>query len=871
MRLGKLCSIALCGFLVAGALARAEAPPEIRAVYVPTFSTYTLAMSRNVVDAVLDSNINQVYVQVRARGDALYFPNRLDATYPNAEPRGQLYSLNPADLDVLQYYIDRLQNADPPVEVHAWVTVYNSWNRAFDPPSPDHIFNAHRDWLTYRRNGIQYGGGSEDGALDPGHPEVQEHLFNVFMDIVRNYDIDGLHLDYVRLIDSDAGYHPVAKQRFLEETGWNFDTQNASGQLDVVYRAWRRDKVAELVQRVHDRIQLEKPWVNYSAFIVQFTDQIRNLAQGYNWWIAQGVLDTLHPSTYSSSVSTTVSRWNSARDRLAQNNNQNTRQMVAAVGSYLYTDPPVDPPQPQRNLEAVNQLRGNARKPDGFNFFAYAALFNNGNLTPRDLMARDLFDTGGPMDDWAPVPIPAHKAAKGMERIPPNPPMSPGVTLDNGSPRVSFARPDPAADGDRPVRYRLYRDTKADVDLNWANLVMEWWDPGSPRETFTHSDITAPTGMLFYKAVAFDEWNNRAVSGPIGPVTVSAGSTTYIIETRAGGKNVGDYSETGSFSDSTSHSTAPGTTPGIGSRYITRTNATAPASIARFTPSGLPDGEYRVAVTCFNFASANAQGITVRVADAEGIEETTFDLTAANAGNQWAPVATMTITEGAEHFIEFDNTTQINIGTSTNARMNAAAVRFEALSPTFEPKPPVTEPAPTFPVGGEVIVDNAPHMLHWDGRIVGSPDNGKWALNDTFTGYYNTNARFVAPANYPPFDQYAVWVVDLPRAGRWAIDGWVRDNTIFARGAQYRFVDGDGIVRDTATTQRTGTDSNTTGGWHINVDGVDDAGAYYFNKGRVYVTIYGNSAFTNENVIADALRFRLVAVDAQQTSSLAVY
>jgi uncharacterized lipoprotein YddW (UPF0748 family) len=866
MRLGSSLPLALAGLLLLGAsAAEAQQEPEIRGLYVPTFSTNTLAATQNVVNAVKQSNINQVYVQVRGRADANYFPNRLDSTYPNPEPRGQIYTISPGDLDVLQYYIDHLHNADPPVEVHAWVTVFNSWNRTYNPSSSDHIFNAHPEWRSYRRNGTQFGGGDEDGLLDPALPEVQDHLFNVFMDIVRNYDVDGLHLDYIRLTDLDAGYHPAAKARFLQETGWNFDTQNANGQLDEVYRGWRRDKVAELVKRVHDQIQLEKPWVNYSAFIVGFTDQVRNLAQGFNWWIANGALDTLHPSVYASAVSTSITRWNAVRDRLALNNDQYTRQMVAAVGSYLYTE---NPPNPDRNVTVVQQLRQNSRKPDGFNFFAYEAIFNDADVSPRNRLAVEMFGPGGPMSEWVPVPLPTHKIAAGMERVPPNPVANLSATLQGGKPLVSFSRPAAAVDGDLPVRFRLYRDTKPAVDLFWNNLVMEWWDAGSARASFEHADALAPTGNVYYKVEAFDEWNNRAVSEALGPVAVTAGGTTnYIIETRAGGHNVGDYSEMGTFFSSTSHSTATGTTPDIGSRFARRLTADDGGAVARFTPSSLPSGDYRVAVTCFNFSSANAPGITVRVSDATGLSEMTYDLTAENAGNKWAEIATMTITAGAGHFIEFDNTTQTNYGTGPNMRMNAAAVRFLAIPAKFEPKPPAVAPPPTFPVGGEVIVDSDPHMLHWDGQISGSPDNGKWALNNTASGYYRGNARFVSPSNNPPFDQFAVWVVDLPRAGNWAIDGWVRDNTSFAQAARYRFVDGNGIVRSAITSQRSTFDSNDTGGWHINVDGVEDSNAYYFNKGRVYVTIHGNAVATSQNVIADALRFRLVAVDDEPVMS----
>ena len=52
------------------------------------------------------------------------------------------------------------------------------------------------------------------------------------------------------------------------------------------------------------------------------------------------------------------------------------------------------------------------------------------------------------------------------------------------------------------------------------------------------------------------------------------------------------------------------------------------------------------------------------------------------------------------------------------------------------------------------------------------------------------------------------------------------------------------------------------GGWTLNVDGVDDSGAYFFDSGRVYVTLYGNTT-GSQMIIADALRFRLIEATIQ--------
>ena len=91
--------------------------------------------------------------------------------------------------------------------------------------------------------------------------------------------------------------------------------------------------------------------------------------QGYNWWAAHNAIDVLHPGCYSSSVSGTVNDWDFYISKLAQNGNENSLPVIAAVGSYLFDDGG----NPGYNLTAVNTLETNSRVPDGYNFFAYAA------------------------------------------------------------------------------------------------------------------------------------------------------------------------------------------------------------------------------------------------------------------------------------------------------------------------------------------------------------------------------------------------------------------------------------------------------------------------------------------------------------------
>ncbi|MGF1572714.1 MAG: D-alanyl-D-alanine carboxypeptidase/D-alanyl-D-alanine-endopeptidase [Sumerlaeia bacterium] len=190
---------------------------------------------------------------------------------------------------------------------------------------------------------------------------------------------------------------------------------------------------------------------------------------------------------------------------------------------------------------------------------------------------------------------------------------------------------------------------------------LEWSDPAFTTNEYTVYQATAGLPAL-----------NILTVGP-----------TYIIEsgvsTTSLGLNNSDYSDTGAFANSTSHSTAPGLTPELGSRFIVPTSG---VGIATFTPSNLPEGRYKVDVTCFNFSSADAHNVTVSITERNqtggNITKTgRFELTNQTAGDLWRNVGTIDFVPGSGHSISFSNSTQTSTG--SNDRMNPAAVRFIPL------------------------------------------------------------------------------------------------------------------------------------------------------------------------------------------------
>ena len=104
-----------------------------------------------------------------------------------------------ADYDPLADLIEKAHASKKrPIEVHACMVMYPVWRGADGVPTQtNHPYRLHPDWLDQTKQGETFDG--KDYAFDPGHPEGQQYLFNVVMDVVSNYDIDGLSLDYIHI------------------------------------------------------------------------------------------------------------------------------------------------------------------------------------------------------------------------------------------------------------------------------------------------------------------------------------------------------------------------------------------------------------------------------------------------------------------------------------------------------------------------------------------------------------------------------------------------------------------------------------------------------------------------------------------------
>ncbi|TVQ51393.1 MAG: hypothetical protein EA366_15555 [Spirulina sp. DLM2.Bin59] len=241
---------------------------------------------RMLLDNLVDLRFNAIIFQVRPEGDALYASSLEPWSAWLTGRQGQ--APNPS-YDPLAFLISEAQQRA--IEVHAWFNPYRARVSRNNPVVAPHLDARHPE--------VIYNYGTQRW-MDPGSAIVQDHTYNVILDVVRRYDIDGIHLD-------DYFYpYPVQGEEFPDGATYS-RYRNDGGTLSL--GDWRRDNVNKMVQRLAAGIRATKPHVKFgiSPFGIYRPgqpsgitglDQYNVLFADPKHWLAQGWVDYIAPQLY---------------------------------------------------------------------------------------------------------------------------------------------------------------------------------------------------------------------------------------------------------------------------------------------------------------------------------------------------------------------------------------------------------------------------------------------------------------------------------------------------------------------------------------------------------------------------------------------
>ena len=219
---------------------------------------------RAILDRLQKANINTVLLQTRIRATTIY-PSQYEpwdgclSGFPGKSP----------GYDALQFAIDECHKRG--MEVHAWVVTIpvGKWNsygcRQLRKRFPRLIKRI-----------------DQDGYMDPEATQTGCYLAEMCREIVQRYDVDGIHLDYIR-------YPETWKLRIGKDQA--------------------RGNITRIVEKIHQAVKKEKPWVKMSCSpIGKFDDLSRYWSHGWNAytkvaqdaqaWLKDGLMDELFPMMY---------------------------------------------------------------------------------------------------------------------------------------------------------------------------------------------------------------------------------------------------------------------------------------------------------------------------------------------------------------------------------------------------------------------------------------------------------------------------------------------------------------------------------------------------------------------------------------------
>jgi len=325
-------------------------------------------------------NCNAVLFQIRGQGDAFYIPEH--------EPWSDLLGGDYPGYDPLAVAIYEAHSRG--LELHAYVNAMPIWSGSTPPTSPDHVYNAHPEWVMVDSSGVPMNPANGYVSISPGIPQAARHLNNVIKDIAAKYDVDGIHLDYIRYPGWDQSeeysYDDSSLARFARDYP-GCTPNSCPGEWDE----FRRTLITEVVRAAHDSVTALKPWVKISAA----TWGIFNYGYNYYYqdshgWLEEGIMDFHAPMIYTSSPSTYGSR---LEDHAV---NKYGRHVYAGIGVYY------SGMTPSIMVQEIDTCR--SQGVEGQTMFA------SGNLTSSYRNA--LIGAGGPYEDPTAMPEMAWKTDK---------------------------------------------------------------------------------------------------------------------------------------------------------------------------------------------------------------------------------------------------------------------------------------------------------------------------------------------------------------------------------------------------------------------------------------------------------------------------
>ncbi len=464
---------------------------EFRGVWLATVSNidwpsaYGLPMVEqqeellNILETHKHNNLNAIFLQVRPAADAFYAKSREPWSFWLTGKQG----VAPHHFyDPLAFAIEEAHKRG--IELHAWFNPYRAvFSNEKSDISPQHITCKKPEWF------FNYEGKK---LFNPGIPEVRNYIVQVILDVVRHYDIDGIHLD-------DYFYPYPIKGQIINDIHTFKKYNNGFTNLED----WRRNNVDLLIKTLADSIHAYKPHIKFgiSPFGIwknkkqdPLGSETNGLSSYYSLyadvrkWLKNNWIDYVAPQIYFSFKSqaapfSTLTDWWS----------ENIFDRHLYIGHGVYKLDNVTPNGWKTATELLNQIRYTRKNSEigGSIFFSSNSVIRN-LLGISDSLKATVYKMKAlpPVMPW-------------LDNIPPNPPEKLTATKHHNHVQLNWKEGDPSTIG--YVIYRFEEGEKISIE-DAKNIIQLVYTKQTSYEDF---DISKKKKYV-YIVTALDATKNES-------------------------------------------------------------------------------------------------------------------------------------------------------------------------------------------------------------------------------------------------------------------------------------------------------------------------------------------------------------------------
>ena len=287
--------------------------PQRMAMWVVRDQIKTSESVDKIIDFADRNGFTDLFVQVRGRGDAFY----------KSAIVSRSQNLRKNNFDPLKYVLDKAHPEN--LKIHAWINVFLLWSSNDKPQDKNHLYYQHPEWLSVDANGVKDINrksrdfkriNTEGVYLSPMVPEVKDHLVQVVKEIVENYNVDGIHLDYIRYPKNCYDFNEIGRKRFkdiyavdpilLSISNKSYFTGMEAKTIETLMEKWtdfRRDAITELIVEIREKIITTRKPIVLSAAVKPDPFEARNhFYQDWEKWLKLGYIDFAVPMNYTSNA-----------------------------------------------------------------------------------------------------------------------------------------------------------------------------------------------------------------------------------------------------------------------------------------------------------------------------------------------------------------------------------------------------------------------------------------------------------------------------------------------------------------------------------------------------------------------------------------